>query len=432
MDYCGVQCDSSRYSANSQVRLWRQYHLALDAKYGRLYLPRCEHTYTSPIVTIDPPNPPMSSYSLGEDDAETASSTGCGSERVLKSTVTEEHSYIYAGGRLLRETITTTAVNGTVTTKVLDFAYDAQGTPYSLTYTNGMASPETYYYITNLQGDVTYLIDSSGTKVASYSYDPYGQIQQTTGSMAQINPLRYRGYYYDSDTEFHYLQSRYYDAAICRFINADSYSSTGQGIIGYNMFAYCGNNPVSRNDKDGEFWNIIGGAIVGALVGVASQAISNLIDGNPIGDGLAKAAVTGAVGGALTAAFPGANTLISAGMSAAESVISDVQNGENLPTILVNATLSAGFAAATSGSTIFGDKDIVTKSFKAVGNILPGNHPNVKKVAKKLLKKTGKAVLNEIATGVADGVFVNYVNRGTKWVCGLYTGSRATYKALRS
>ena len=246
-----------------------------------------------------------------------------------------------------------------------------------------MASPETYYYITNLQGDVTYLIDSSGTKVASYSYDPYGQIQQTTGSMAQINPLRYRGYYYDSDTEFHYLQSRYYDAAICRFINADSYSSTGQGIIGYNMFAYCGNNPVSRNDKDGEFWNIIGGAIVGALVGVASQAISNLIDGNPIGDGLAKAAVTGAVGGALTAAFPGANTLISAGMSAAESVISDVQNGENLPTILVNATLSAGFAAATSGSTIFGDKDIVTKSFKAVGNILPGTIQMSKKVAKK-------------------------------------------------
>ena len=402
--------------------------IAEDGENATYRCTRCGHTYTSPISIIDPPNPPVSQYSLGDE----ATTTGCGSERVLKSTVTEEHSYIYAGGRLLRETITTTAANGTVTTKVLDFAYDAQGTPYSLTYTNGTASPVTYYYITNLQGDVTYLINGSGTKVASYSYDPYGQIQQTTGSMAQINPLRYRGYYYDSDTEFHYLQSRYYDAAICRFINADSYSSTGQGIIGYNMFAYCGNNPVSRNDKDGEFWNIIGGAIVGALVGVASQAISNLIDGNPIGDGLAKAAVTGAVGGALTAAFPGANTLISAGMSAAESVISDVQNGENLPTILVNATLSAGFAAATSGSTIFGDKDIVTKSFKAVGNILPGNHPNVKKVAKKLLKKTGKAVLNEIATGVADGVFVNYVNRGTKWVCGLYTGSRATYKALRS
>ena len=89
MDYCGVQCDSSRYSANSQVRLWRQYHLALDAKYGRLYLPRCEHTYTSPISIIDPPNPPVSQYSLGDE----ATTTGCGSERVLKTTVTEEHSY---------------------------------------------------------------------------------------------------------------------------------------------------------------------------------------------------------------------------------------------------------------------------------------------------------------------------------------------------
>ena len=148
--------------------------IAEDGENATYRCTRCGHTYTSPIVTIDPPNPPISSYNLREDD--------------------EEHSYSYAGGRLLRETITTTAANGTVTTKVLDFAYDAQGTPYSLTYTNGTASPVTYYYITNLQGDVTNLINGGGTMVASYSYDPYGQIQQTTGSMAQINPLRYRGY----------------------------------------------------------------------------------------------------------------------------------------------------------------------------------------------------------------------------------------------
>ena len=98
--------------------------------------------------------------------------------------------------------------------KVLDFAYDAQGTPYSLTYTNGTATPETYYYITNLQGDVTYLINGSGTTVARYSYDPYGQIQLAFGSMAEVNPLRYRGYYYDSETGYYYLQSRYYDPEI--------------------------------------------------------------------------------------------------------------------------------------------------------------------------------------------------------------------------
>ena len=159
-----------------------------------------------------------------------------------------------AATRLLRETITTTAANGTVTTKVLDFAYDAQGTPYSLTCTNGTATPETYYYITNLQGNVTYLINGSGTTVARYSYDPYGQIQLSFGSMAEINPLRYRGYYYDSDTEFYYLQSRYYDADICRFINADAYTVSSREFTGYNMFAYCGNNPVSRTDSGGDSW----------------------------------------------------------------------------------------------------------------------------------------------------------------------------------
>ena len=69
--------------------------------------------------------------------------------------------------------------------------------------------------------------------------------------MANINPLKYRGYYYDTETGFYYLQSRYYDPIVSRFINADSYTSTGQGFLGYNMFAYCGNNPVSRVDASG-------------------------------------------------------------------------------------------------------------------------------------------------------------------------------------
>ena len=69
--------------------------------------------------------------------------------------------------------------------------------------------------------------------------------------MAAINPIRYRGYYYDTDTELYYLLSRYYDPEICRFLNADSYASTGQGIFGTNMFAYCVNNPVVHRDTSG-------------------------------------------------------------------------------------------------------------------------------------------------------------------------------------
>ena len=72
--------------------------------------------------------------------------------------------------------------------------------------------------------------------------------------MAEATPLRYRGYYYDRETGFYYLNSRYYDPKIGRFINADSYVSTGQGIVGYNMFAYCGNNPVNASDPMGDFW----------------------------------------------------------------------------------------------------------------------------------------------------------------------------------
>ncbi len=75
--------------------------------------------------------------------------------------------------------------------------------------------------------------------------------------MAEANPLRYRGYYYDRETGFYYLNSRYYDPKIGRFINADSYVSTGQGIVGYNMFAYCGNNPVNREDAAGGFWDTV-------------------------------------------------------------------------------------------------------------------------------------------------------------------------------
>ncbi len=163
----------------------------------------------------------------------------------VKETITETHQYIYAGGKLLREMIS----DGT-TTKTLDFVYDNAGNPYSLIYNNGTTTT-TYYYITNLQGDVMYLVNADGVQVAAYDYDPYGKVINATGAMAEINPLPYRGYYYDTETGFYYLQSRYYDPKICRFINADSYVSTGQGLLGYNMFAYCNNNPLNFVDPYG-------------------------------------------------------------------------------------------------------------------------------------------------------------------------------------
>ena len=95
------------------------------------------------------------------------------------------------------------------------------------------------------------VVNAYGQALAEYEYDPYGNIVSQSGPLADVNPLRYRGYVYDSETQFYYLQSRYYDPELGRFLNADSYASTGQGIIGNNMFAYCLNNPVCRIDVTG-------------------------------------------------------------------------------------------------------------------------------------------------------------------------------------
>ena len=116
----------------------------------------------------------------------------------------------------------------------------------------------TYHYELNLQGDVIAILDSSGNRVVEYTYDAWGNILSISGSkkddLGQANPLRYRGYVYDPETGMYYCQSRYYDPEIGRWLNADGFTSTGQSFTGNNMFAYCGNNPISRSDMAGNLW----------------------------------------------------------------------------------------------------------------------------------------------------------------------------------
>ena len=98
------------------------------------------------------------------------------------------------------------------------------------------------------------LVDVNGSTAAYYEYDPYGNAIKASGSHANINPLRYRGYVYDSETGLYYVSSRYYDPEIGRWINADSViAGTGGSIQGYNMFAYCFNNPVNMADYSGNW-----------------------------------------------------------------------------------------------------------------------------------------------------------------------------------
>ena len=129
---------------------------------------------------------------------------------------------------------------------VIWYIYDSDGQVLGFTYND---TP--YYYIKNLQGDVVRVVNAEGATVATYSYDPWGKLLTATGTMAEINPIRYRGYYYDSETGLYYLNSRYYDPDTCRFINADVYITTGQGLTSFNMFAYCLNNPINYVDPSG-------------------------------------------------------------------------------------------------------------------------------------------------------------------------------------
>jgi len=169
----------------------------------------------------------------------------------VTGTQTVTHEYLTLNGKVARETIKT---NDSVTA-VLDFIYDESGKPFALKYSTNGTSFQTYYYVLNLQGDVVKLIHYipgfEYESVATYEYDAWGNIVSSSGKLAEINPLRYRGYYYDNETGFYYLQSRYYDPANRRFINADSLSSTGQGFLGTNMFAYCNNCPTIYHDPSG-------------------------------------------------------------------------------------------------------------------------------------------------------------------------------------
>ena len=171
--------------------------------------------------------------------------------------------------------------------KLLVFIYDESGSPIGMQYrTKSMAEGTFYTYLfeKNLQGDIIAVYNTSGTKLISYVYDAWGNVTVTnhnvsgTNSGARHNPFRYRGYYYDTETGYYYLQSRYYNPKWGRFLNADSYLSTGTGLIAYNMYAYCNNNPTMGYDPTGEWTYSIGFSVSAFLFGGSTFSINLSID----------------------------------------------------------------------------------------------------------------------------------------------------------
>lgn len=183
--------------------------------------------------------------------------------RATKDNNGEKSTYYYVGGQLRYET------RGNLK---FYYFYDASGNLSAIRYyPNGGTKYYMYYTLTNQFGDIIALYDANANLVASYEYDAWGKVLSVKNAngtditspthIANLNPIRYRGYYYDTETKLYYLQSRYYDPQVGRFLNADGYVTTGQGVLGHNMFAYCENNTVMGYDPCGtclhqwKFWN---------------------------------------------------------------------------------------------------------------------------------------------------------------------------------
>ena len=196
--------------------------------------------------------------SLSKDGTTWTNTYNADGIRTKRTNGSTTYNYVYNGSSLSQMSIVTGSGGNTAT---LNFVYDANGAPMAVIY-NGT----TYYYVTNLQGDVIAILDSTGAAVVQYMYDAWGKLWETTGSMATTlgvhNPLRYRGYVYDPESSLYYLQSRYYDPELGRFINADIYPTTGQGLLGNNMFAYCNNDPTNHYDSDGRMPQAVEDAII--------------------------------------------------------------------------------------------------------------------------------------------------------------------------
>ena len=188
--------------------------------------------------------------------------TGFRTQKTVNGTTTD---YLVLENRILQQS------DGTNT---ITFRYDGENKAASFDL-NGTE----YYYLRNLQGDIAGIVDGTGSLVVEYTYDAWGKLLSITGSLADtvgvLNPLRYRGYYYDTETGLYYLQSRYYNPEWGRFINADDVAllSMNNIILSCNLFSYCVNNPIMMVDTTGYWARAVIAGVSGAVFGGIAYAI---------------------------------------------------------------------------------------------------------------------------------------------------------------
>ena len=289
--------------------------------------------------------------------------------RTSKTVNGTTYNYTTLSGKVMRQTWGS---------KSLEFVYDDGNQPFAMIYNDG-STTTLYYYVLNAQGDVIALLNANGTLAASYNYGAWGNYsvhgadgKKTTDAtfIGHINPLRYRGYYYDRETRLYYLQSRYYDFVNCRFINADTFATTdANGFLSANMFAYCENNPVMRTDETGEFWNVVIGAAVGGIIsglvaGITSYRQNGSVDWASVAINFGVGAISGAIAatGLSAVAQAGLTAVVSATGSVADQWAANGLNNVSYSEVL--GAFALGFVTSYAGT---GAGELVAQNLKQAG-----------------------------------------------------------------
>ena len=215
-------------------------------------------------------------------------------ERISKTAGGITTNYVYENGKLLRE------VTGS---EKIDFVYGSDGI---IGFRTGNKN---YLYRKNVYGDVTEIYSDNGTLVGKYSYTAFGEciVKVNEGGIAEKNPIRYRGYYYDTETSLYYLKTRYYDPEVGRFMTIDGIEYLDpETINGLNLYAYCGNNPVMNIDPEGKAFltifliTLVAGVVIGGTI-AGVKGYKNGERGWGLVKTIAKGSFKGGIIGGLTA-----------------------------------------------------------------------------------------------------------------------------------
>ena len=251
----------------------------------------------------------------------------------------------------------------------------------------------------------------------------------SSGAMAEVNPLRYRGYYFDQETGLYYLKSRYYDPFVCRFVNADVYVSTGQDILGANMFVYCNNNPTKMADDEGTFpvtltIMAVGGAIGAAISGLSSAFTQLAFTGSVNWKSFAVDLATGFAGGALAASPVGLfGQVLGGGIINSVGYYADRRwNGQEVSAFGLGASFVSGMASGFVGGSGANKGDELTDLIEygrkvSTRELRRGNQA----YAAKVIERTTSYVFNKVsAAGIWAGFRYFLGGKVADFISGLF------------